>query len=326
VIRDTGIDAYVTTRGLTHKFLSGHVDQCPDKIGILQMDSGWLLSSPEWLPITADKYTFLDLYRVWAPPKYKSVFSPEFSATLDRVAAEPLRNVFILGGSPNHYHLLMDFLPRLYFLKLIPELRSLPIVIDPDLTTAQRDLIREILHQFGIPAPTLVPIGPGIYPLENALVPGTTSVCSSTAIWTQHFYPNRGTDGPRRIFVMRGSVSRRRLLNQEEIAARLLPLGFTCCPDPAELTFDEQVRLFANAQLIVGVHGAALTNILFAPPHSVLVELYVNDAQPHFRVMAATREMRYISLCGTSVGGPGHQHDDFTIDPDALMKVLASLD
>jgi len=125
---------------------------------------------------------------------------------------------------------------------------------------------------------------------------------------------------------MRGSVSRRRLLNQEEIAARLLPLGFTCCPDPAELTFDEQVRLFANAQLIVGVHGAALTNILFAPPRSVLVELYVNVAQSFFKALAETRGMRYVPLLGTGAGGAGHQHDDFTIDLDALMKVLASLD
>ena len=43
--------------------------------------------------------------------------------------------------------------------------------------------------------------------------------------------------------------------------------------DPGALPFQQQVELFASAQLLIGVHGAGLTNMLFMPPGGCLLEL-----------------------------------------------------
>lgn len=324
MIHDTGIDLYVNARGLTHKLLNACVDDCPDLIGLFHMDRGWL-QSPLWVPITEDGCTFLDFSRTFARSKYEFLYSEAFSKNLDAAAAQPLRNVFVLGGSANHYHLLIDFLPRLYFFKLRPELGDLQIVIDAEVTTAQQDLIRSILRRLGAPAPRFTAVGPGVHALQNAMVPSGVSRRSAVAIWTRHFQPvNHATaGGPRRLFVMRNGVSRRHLLNQEQVASRLQQSGFACV-DPGGLSLEEQIELFAGARLIVGAHGAALTNVLFAPPGAVLFELYVNVLQSHFGVLAAAKRIRHYACAGTSAGGgQGDHNDDFTIDPNALMAMLA---
>jgi len=40
-----------------------------------------------------------------------------------------------------------------------------------------------------------------------------------------------------------------------------------------KLSFEEQVKLMANAGIVIGAHGAALTNIMFAPSHAAVIEL-----------------------------------------------------
>jgi capsular polysaccharide biosynthesis protein len=40
-----------------------------------------------------------------------------------------------------------------------------------------------------------------------------------------------------------------------------------------ELSVQEQLALFSSASVIVGVHGAGLTNLLFAPDDSMLIEI-----------------------------------------------------
>ena len=43
--------------------------------------------------------------------------------------------------------------------------------------------------------------------------------------------------------------------------------------DPSRLTLQEQVALFASTQLLIGVHGAGLTNMLYMPAGGAILEL-----------------------------------------------------
>lgn len=64
----------------------------------------------------------------------------------------------------------------------------------------------------------------------------------------------------------------RQVANESELLARLLPLGFEVIR-PGRLPFDEQVRLFAGAKVIVSPHGSALMNLIFAPAGCAVVDL-----------------------------------------------------
>lgn len=77
----------------------------------------------------------------------------------------------------------------------------------------------------------------------------------------------------RRFYVMRGDVGWRRVLNETEIIDILESYGF----EPVSMdgkTVAEQAQLFAEAEAIVSVHGAALTNLMFAQPGTRVLELF----------------------------------------------------
>jgi len=73
-----------------------------------------------------------------------------------------------------------------------------------------------------------------------------------------------------KIYLRRGDVSERRVLNEDEVVSYLESNGGYQAVDPGGLTYGGQVRLFASASSVVGMHGGALTNLLFSSGPSVL--------------------------------------------------------
>ena len=73
-----------------------------------------------------------------------------------------------------------------------------------------------------------------------------------------------GTQGPKRIYVSRAHAPKRHLLNEAEILPVLQDFDVAVV-HPERHTFADQVRLFANAELVIGNYGANLTNAVFAP-------------------------------------------------------------
>ncbi len=80
--------------------------------------------------------------------------------------------------------------------------------------------------------------------------------------------------GPtRRLFVSRADAKKRRLLNEDEIFARLEGFGFERVT-AGNLSFADQVELFSEAQIAAGPHGAGLTNAMFMPEGGAVVEIF----------------------------------------------------
>jgi capsular polysaccharide biosynthesis protein len=78
--------------------------------------------------------------------------------------------------------------------------------------------------------------------------------------------------GLRRIYVVRDTSDQRGVVNDADVRAALEPRGFV--PVAMEgRPLDEQAAVFAAADVIVGVHGAALANLAFARPGTRVVEL-----------------------------------------------------
>jgi capsular polysaccharide biosynthesis protein len=112
---------------------------------------------------------------------------------------------------------------------------------------------------------------------------------------TQH------SSSPRtRIYVERGNVSRRRVINEDQILALLKKYDF----EPVTMdgkSVSEQAEIFSRAEAIVAPHGAALTNLLFVQPYTTVIELlpegYINNC---FFVVASYAESNYFYLQGES--------------------------
>jgi capsular polysaccharide biosynthesis protein len=82
--------------------------------------------------------------------------------------------------------------------------------------------------------------------------------------------------------------------------------------------------LVSGAEFIVGLHGAGLSNILFAKTGSLLEFQNPLEARAYFAVMARELNMRYAYIVG-KLDGPSSNFDNITIDPEALKNMLNRL-
>jgi capsular polysaccharide biosynthesis protein/SAM-dependent methyltransferase len=141
--------------------------------------------------------------------------------------------------------------------------------------------------------------------------------------------PSRATPPTRRLHVLRPRGRTRRLLNEAEILEISARHGFeTIVPETHSVR--EQARLFGEAESVIGVKGAALTNIIFAPPSCRVIVLSPGDfIDPFYWDIAGTHHAHYAELFGTLAHEDrATSHNDFTIDPTrfdaALQQVLAA--
>jgi hypothetical protein len=91
----------------------------------------------------------------------------------------------------------------------------------------------------------------------------------------------------KRLYVSRGAARTRRVKNEDDVIAALAPLGFQTVRMDG-LSAREQANLFWNADIIVGLHGAALTNLIFARHGTKVIELFPHDFHEPGMFTAAT--------------------------------------
>ena len=129
-------------------------------------------------------------------------------------------------------------------------------------------------------------------------------------------------DGPRRLYVRRGAVRNRRIVNEPEMEAALARHGFV------PVTMDgrsirDQASLFAGAEAIVGAHGAALTNILFTRPRTTVLEIFPAAVQePGMFAVSTHAQAHYGFLLGEDAGENG---TDIHVPLPKLDRALAMM-
>lgn len=76
-----------------------------------------------------------------------------------------------------------------------------------------------------------------------------------------------------RLFISRNEAPMRRLLDEQELIPLLRDLGFTIFY-PAKTPLNAQIDAFRKARVVLGAHGAGLTNIAFCRPGTTLIEIF----------------------------------------------------
>ena len=97
------------------------------------------------------------------------------------------------------------------------------------------------------------------------------------------------------------------------------------------MSVEEQVKFFSSADMVVGAHGAALTNLVFCRPGTRVVELfsphYVN---PCYRDLCVAAGLRHAAVIGDGMDWVlSEKHDQpsapITASWELLEKVLEEL-
>lgn len=130
-----------------------------------------------------------------------------------------------------------------------------------------------------------------------------------------------------RVFVLRNKNISRKIINEIEIVELVKKYGFTViCFE--ELTWNEQVELMSSCSMLIGIHGAGLTNILFMPLGSSVLELRRKDDTHNncYFSLASALELKYFyQLCEVDNENIVTQGNDFLVDKVILEKSIKSI-
>ena len=75
------------------------------------------------------------------------------------------------------------------------------------------------------------------------------------------------------IYISRSKAPFRHVINEKEVIEWFEECNFLIL-HAEELSFEEQVTLFSNCQVLVSIHGAGLTNAVFMSPGTYMLEFY----------------------------------------------------
>ena len=239
-------------------------------------------------------------------------------------------------GDGNYYHFLMDVIVKLGVLEQTP---SIPMPERWYASVSGPPFQREALELAGIPADSIVDAVEHPHVQADVLVvpapPAMSEVNPPWAVqWLRdRLLPQVDLSGPRqRIYVTRGpSANNRTVLNDGEVTALLESRGFVLI-DPGTMTVAEQIRAFANAEVIVATHGAALANLTFASPGATVIELFPAGCllPDYWRLVSGIPGVnyRYLTAHGRRPGAAGRPIivRDIVVDVPALRRLLDEID
>ncbi len=245
--------------------------------------------------------------------------------------AVKLERAFLLGGSANYYHWLLDYFPRLRHLTVDS---GLPLLINGNLTKFQH----QCLALAGVSEDRLAKVPmPGRVEVKKLTAPlaATRSMTPEpeTLPWLHEIFGISPSDKPkRRLYVSRADATLRRVVNEQEVIDVLKPLGFEVVT-PGMMDVIEQARAFSEAEAIVAPHGAALTNLAFAPKGCKVIEFMggLRHRQGFFNFLAETAGQEFQQLRCAPQGTPeqrqkvNEQDFDMLVPIPALKEALKSL-
>ena len=154
----------------------------------------------------------------------------------------------------------------------------------------------------------------------------TTGADPARVAWLRKRFGVTGARGTAKIYIARGDAQRRRLTNEADIIRRLEKRGFTAIT-PGALSVREQAALFAQAALVVGPHGAGLTNAAFMAPGGAIVELtHAGRVVATYHELACAAGLAYAAVIG-DITGDARQPilADFTVDADAVDDAVEAV-
>ncbi len=264
-------------------------------------------------------------HRRWFGPKY---LLARYRCKKIRLPADQKFLLAFDYWSNSYFHWLCDVLPRIFaarlqdghFTILLPE-------------KFRDEFIGSSLRAFGVNNVCTIP-DDAVVQVPQLVVPDHLSptgnyneetIRTVGQVLRESFGAASARPGRDRIYISRAKANRRRIANEVELQNVLAAFGFRTVHFEG-LKFAEQVRLAAGAEYVVSAHGAGLTNMLFMPEGSSVLEIRRagDAANLCYYTLAAALRHKYLyafaEACGGECLSPSEQ--DLKIEPDQIRTAV----
>lgn len=301
-------------------------------VGVAVIPNGRILDEHGWA--VGEDDTLLPEFCLWgAEPASRVNHTIKLHAPR-RLPGRTL-NLCSAEATVNFYHYVMEAVGRFALVQRAGfTWNDFDQVVMPRLHTP---MTAEIDRAIGVPNGKVIRIGRREqFACETLIQPSLPGTLAGIPPWLVEFYrelfpASAAGSRDRRLYFPRHG--RRRPIDAEAIDARMASLGFESV-DPISAT-NLRERL-AEAAFVVGVHGAALTNLVFCRPGTRVLELLPSDNAYHHNAfyyysVCASAGLPYGAVVGRSrrmrpLASFPQSGADFSLDPDALDRGLRALE
>lgn len=265
--------------------------------------------------------------------KLRSSLDRDIPLRLNSVARVPEAITLVNVSQYNYFHFVAQTLPTLAVIySQLP--RSIPLIMGGEFSTGNSfgaQLMRSLFSELNV---GFIPVGNSLY--VDRLIgvpPTTTNIFEPTGL---HIVRDMGrslmdvsqsTKGSRVVFLARGDNerNRRKLLNEGAVISLLTKKW----PDtqvlvPGLRTVEEQMGAISNAQIIVGLHGSQLTNMIWAPPSATVIEIVPDDMDTSdlFAAQGKALGLNYLTARSMGVERSHWSNTDQVADLTDLLSIL----
>jgi hypothetical protein len=269
-----------------------------------------------WLTLSRDRRLFVESAR-----GERAFIEREckVGARLPRARAKRARFISLVSiWAPNHYHWLVEALPRLALVG--PEtLEHVPVLVPPQLS--ENALLA--LRALGVRAEAIVPVEAPHIQVDELVFPslaGRSGDVNPTSVrWLrERLAPAAGSDR-RKLYVSRVDAPSRPVVNEEAVRELMRARGFDVVV-MGDLTLAEQLQMYADASCVIAPHGAALAGLV-AARDAVVIELFgAHYVNPCYYTLCEALDLEYWYLIGQPQRGDG-----VLVDIDALRRTMSAV-
>ncbi|MBS1978371.1 MAG: glycosyltransferase family 61 protein [Bacteroidetes bacterium] len=229
-------------------------------------------------------------------------------------------------GEENYFHLYNDVLAKIFFLK------SFGVDVEEYTVIVAGALWDKPYFKAIVERSTFLRSLPWLVQREEYLVCDKVVFCKPMThrldLWKEIVSPFvHRAGGQRRIFITRSKESLRYLENENEVISLFKIQGIEIYNCDA-LSLEQQSELFASAVLIIGIHGAGLTNLIYRNSPCHVIELFPppeSDYLPfHYVMLAGQQGFTYDAVIGE--WGRERHSGGFCIDVSSLSALIATFD
>jgi|GEM_PF-1845710 len=265
--------------------------------------------------------------RVWIAPQEV----PDCRQIQPRTWPRPL--IWFMARDHTSYgHWWLDILPRLFHLKKHHPacFEQCDLVLPHDLPAWAVDSLEKLIGvnpdrfvrftakttDFLLPPWLLVPT---MVHQSHHFHPAAGEFYDHAMQWAQAHTTSPLANAPR-LFLTRGrDRSNRPLENIDEIEQAFVQAGYQLIA-PEQFSWDEQIVLFAQAEIVAGEHGSAMKNMLFARPGTV--QIVINHLNLNQAAIAALRQQPCLIHRGIGFSY-AHLSKPYRADLAAIQKSIA---
>jgi|ERR1035437_1131570 capsular polysaccharide biosynthesis protein len=211
------------------------------------------------------------------------------------------KNIAVLStaGSKTYYHWMFDILPRIHLIEKSGLIDNIDYYILPKL---ELQFQKETIKYWGIPENKIITLDNvnNNISAESLIIPSLPSYLGTVNKWSILYLREKINSIPapsegkyKKIYISRSNSETRRLLNEPEIIDDLKQKGFQVI-NAENYSFEEQVAIFRNAEVVIAPHGSGLTNIIWCKPGTKILELFSNKfIVPCFWIISNSLKLDY---------------------------------